>query len=71
MMKQLISMYIDLDESIRGSTRRKESILRVTYTIAKLNRRDVVVEDILSAMKLLNPNLNGGKMTALKQLAGV
>lgn len=71
MMKQLISMYIDLDESIRGSTRRKESILRVTYTIAKLNRRDVVVEDILSAMKLLNPNLNGGKMMALKQLAGV
>ena len=71
MMQQLISMYIDLDESIRGSTRRKESILRVTYTIAKLNRRDVIVEDILSAMKLLNPKLNGGKMTALKQKAGM
>ena len=70
-MQQLISMYIDLDESIRGSTRRKESILRVTYTIAKLNRRDVIVEDILSAMKLLNPQLNGEKMKALKQIAGI
>jgi len=68
-MKQLISMYIDLDESIRGSTRRKESILRVTFTIAKLNRRDVRVNDVLTAMKLLNPSLNGGKMTALEQLA--
>jgi len=68
-MKQLISMYIDLDESIRGSTRRKESILRVTFTIAKLNRRDVRVDDVLSAMKLLNPALNGGKMQALEQIA--
>ena len=68
-MKQLVSMYIDLDESIRGSTRRKESILRVTFTIAKLNKRDVVVDDILSAIKLLNPSLNGGKMLALEQLA--
>lgn len=68
-MKVLISMYIDLDESIRGSTRRKESILRVTFTIAKLNRRDVVVDDVLTAMKILNPNLNGGKITALEQLA--
>ncbi len=70
-VKMLMCMYIDLDEGIRGSPRRKESILRVAFTIAKLHRRNVEVKDFLSAIKLLNPNLNGGKVQALEQLAAI
>lgn len=68
-IKLLLCMYIDLDEGIRGSPRRKEGILRVAYTIAKLHRRNVEVRDVLSAIRLLNPNLNNGKVQALEQVA--
>lgn len=70
-VKNLVCMYIDLDEGIRGSPRRKESILRVAFTVAKLHRRNVEVKDVMTAIKLLNPNLNGGKIQALEQLAGM
>lgn len=70
-VKLLLCMYIDLDEGIRGSPRCKESILRVAFTIAKLHRRNVEVKDFLTAIKLLNPNLNGGKEQALEQLAAM
>ncbi len=70
-VKLLLCMYIDLDEGIRGSPRRKESILRVAFTIAKLHRRNVDVRDFLSAIKILNPNLNSGKVQALEQLAAM
>ncbi len=68
-IKTLLCMYIDLDEGIRGSPRRKESVLRVAFTIAKLHRRNVEVKDFISAVKALNPNMNSGKMQALEQLA--
>lgn len=70
-VKLLLCMYIDLDEGIRGSPRRKESILRVAFTIAKLHRRNVEVRDFLTAIKILNPNLNSGKVQALEQLAAM
>lgn len=69
--KLLMCMYIDLDECLRGSPRKKESVMRLAYTIAKLHRRNMEVRDIITAMKLLNPNLNGGKLQALEQLAGL
>lgn len=68
-IKLLLCMYIDLDEGIRGSPRRKEGILRVAYTIAKLHRRSVEVKDVLTAIRLLNPGLNNGKIQALEQVA--
>lgn len=68
-IKTLLCMYIDLDEGIRGSPRRKESVLRVAFTIAKLHRRNVEVKDFISAVKALNPNMNSGKMQALEQLS--
>lgn len=67
--KQLLCMYLDLDEGIRGSPRRKEAILRTAYTLAKMHRRDMEVKDILEAIMLLNPNLNDGKIQALEQVA--
>lgn len=68
--KLLIQMLIDLEESIRGSMRKKESVLRVAFTIAKLHKRNVEVKDFISAIKLLFPAMNGGKIQALEQLAG-
>jgi DNA replicative helicase MCM subunit Mcm2 (Cdc46/Mcm family) len=65
----LMCMYLDLDEAMRGSPRKKQTVLRIAYTIAKLHKRNVEVKDFLGAIKILNPNLNGGKMQALEQLA--
>ncbi len=70
-IKLLVCMYIDLDENIRGSPRKKESLLRVAFTIAKLHRRNVEVRDLLTAIKVLNPTLNSGKVQALEQLAAM
>lgn len=67
--KLLLCMYLDLDEGLRGSPRKKESVMRLAYTIAKLHKRNVEVKDIITAITLLNPNLNGGKLQALEQLA--
>ena len=69
--KLLIQMLIDLEESVRGSMRKKESVLRVALTVAKLHKRNVEVRDFISAIKLLFPAMNGGKIQALEQLAAV
>lgn len=67
-IERLICMYLDLDDSLKGSPRRTESLMRVIYTIAKIHRRNVKAEDAIIAMKILNPNLNGGKLQALESL---
>ena len=67
--KLLIQMLIDLEESVRGSMRKKESVLRVAFTIAKLHKRNVEVKDFISAIKLLFPAMNNGKLQALEQVA--
>jgi DNA replicative helicase MCM subunit Mcm2 (Cdc46/Mcm family) len=67
--KLLIQMLIDLEESVRGSMRKKESVLRVAFTIAKIHKRNVEVRDFISAIKLLFPTMNEGKIQALEQLA--
>lgn len=66
--KKLLKLYIDLREDEKGSIRRDESILRVAYTIAKLNRRDVMPEDIVRAIELLDDTITSGKLQALKML---
>jgi hypothetical protein len=44
-------------EGFSGSIRQKNSWLRVGYTIAKLNRRDMTVDDYLQGIFLLHPEL--------------
>lgn len=70
-IKLLVCMYLDLDESIRGSPRKKESLMRVAFTIAKLHKRNLEIKDFLTAIKVLNPGLNSGKVQALEQVAGM
>jgi DNA replicative helicase MCM subunit Mcm2 (Cdc46/Mcm family) len=66
--KEIISLFLDLDDKATQGVRARESILRVAYTIAKVNHRDLNALDILRAIKITNPQLNGGKISALQQL---
>ena len=61
----LMQIFIDLDSAENQSIRRRESILRVMITVAKLHRRSVVPSDFITAVKILHPTFNGGKMEAL------
>ena len=68
-IKTLMCMYLDLDEAMRGSPRKKQTILRVAYTIAKLNKRELRVSDVIAAIRTINPNLNDGKIKAIEQVS--
>ncbi len=64
----LMQMLIDFDDKAVGSIRRRESIIRVAYTIAKLNRRSVVIGDFLRAIKMLHPDMSDNKIRAMQHL---
>jgi DNA replicative helicase MCM subunit Mcm2 (Cdc46/Mcm family) len=66
-MAKLMEMYLVLTES-DGSIRDEESIIRIAVTIAKLHHRDVVAADMLRAIKMKYPTLNGGKMELLEKV---
>ena len=65
----LLQAFIDMREEVRGSIRKKESILRVAYTIAKLNRREMKTDDVIQAITILYPEVNNGLTDILKKLA--
>jgi DNA replicative helicase MCM subunit Mcm2 (Cdc46/Mcm family) len=64
----LMHMLIDFDTSTNGSIRKRESVLRVAYTIAKLNHRDMVIGDVLRAIKILHPTLSETTLKAMSVL---
>lgn len=47
-----------------GDIRAKEAYLRVAYTIAKLNRRDITPGDWVRAVEIVDPELNAGGLFA-------
>lgn len=49
--------------------RARESILRIAYTLARLNRRGVIVEDLLRAIKMQNPDLDRSVTEELERIA--
>ncbi len=65
---ELMQMFIDLNEEVRGSMRKKESLLRVVSTVAKLNRREVQTDDFIRAVEMLYPKVNGGMVKSLQIL---
>lgn len=67
----LLCMYLDLDDYMKGSPRKTESVMRIAYTIAKLHSRDLEIGDLISAIKISNPMMNGGKIQALERVAGL
>jgi DNA replicative helicase MCM subunit Mcm2 (Cdc46/Mcm family) len=63
----IMKMYIELDkENMCGSMRKKESLIRIATTIAKIHRRAVMAEDFIEAIRLTNPSFNGVKLEAIK-----
>lgn len=66
-MVRLMEMYLTLTES-NGSVRDEESLIRIAVAIAKLHHRDVVAGDLLRAIRLKYPLLNGGKMELLEKV---
>lgn len=59
------------DGGFHGQIRQKEAYLRIAYTVAKLNRRDMTPYDFLRAVELVHPEeANGSLKMALKALAG-
>jgi len=64
---QLIEMYLVLTES-DGSIREDESMIRIAVTIAKMHHRDAIGEDLLRAIRIRHPSLNGGKMGMLEKI---
>ncbi len=64
----LLQMLIDFDDKTVGSVRRRESIIRVAYTIAKLNRRPVGIGDFLRAIRVLHPEMSDNKLRAMQHL---
>jgi len=67
-IKKVIQMYIDLRKDDKGNIRRDEAIIRVAYTIAKLNRRDVIPEDVVRAIELLDETMTEGKLKGIRLL---
>jgi len=65
---EVILKYLDLDDDAPAGIRAKESILRVAYTIARINRRNVLVEDFLRAILVLRPHLERGTVKTLELL---
>lgn len=64
----LMQMLIDFDDKAVGSIRKRESIIRVAYTIAKLNRRSVAIGDFLQAIRMLHPDMSDDKIQAMQHL---
>lgn len=65
---KLKNAYIDLSEK-KPDIREKEAFMRVAYVIAKINHREVRVEDYLRAVKLVDEKFTGAKYNALEILA--
>ena len=65
---KLLQMYIEMNEKMRGSMRKKESLIRIATTIAKLHRRPVEVEDFFKAILLSNPAFNGSRLDAIRMV---
>jgi len=64
-IKKIIRAYIDLRKDsklIETSYRNFElSVFRITYTYAKIHRRDIKAEDVIEALKLKDPELKNNK----------
>ena len=49
--------------------RARESVLRVAYTIARLNRRGLIWQDIIRAVRILEPNVEQATLAELERVA--
>jgi hypothetical protein len=62
-IKELLVRLIE-DGGFVGNIREKEAYLRTAYTIAKLNVRDIMVEDWVRAVDIIHPDLDASSFFA-------
>lgn len=65
-ISELKNAYIDLCEK-KPDIREKEAFLKVAYTIAKINRRELMPQDFLQAISLVDSEFEGSKLEALSR----
>lgn len=65
---RVLAMFVDLHGGDAVRIRPYESILRVAYALSRLECGDVTGERVVRAVEVLHPDLNGGKVHALRQL---
>ena len=67
----LLQMFVDLSTSDAIRVRPLESVLRVAHALARLRHGDVTAATVLDAIRIQCPDLNNGKLAALRAyLAG-
>ncbi|MFH1188245.1 MAG: ATP-binding protein [bacterium] len=67
--KQIKNCYIDLADDKRPNIRQKEGLMRVAFTIAKLNHRPLHAGDFVQAVSLVDVKFNEGRIRALEAIA--
>jgi len=67
--KQIKNCYIDLNDDKRPNIRQKEGLMRVAFTIAKLNHRPLRASDFVQAVSLVDVKFNEGRIRALEAIA--
>lgn len=67
---QSMRQHLIHDGGFTGEIRQKEAYLRIAFTVAKLNRRDITPYDYQRAIEIIHPEeANGSLKLALKELA--
>lgn len=64
---KVMEAYIDLTDS-EGSIRTEESMIRIATTLAKMHHRNAVPADMLRAIQIQHPDLNGSKLKMLRAI---
>jgi DNA replicative helicase MCM subunit Mcm2 (Cdc46/Mcm family) len=67
--KQIKNCYIDLADDKRPNIRQKEGLMRVAFSIAKLNHRPLRASDFVQAVSLVDVKFNEGRIQALEAIA--
>jgi DNA replicative helicase MCM subunit Mcm2 (Cdc46/Mcm family) len=68
-LRELLYYFAAVDATVRGSARKKEAVLRVSYALAKANRRAMTLEDALTALSYVNPAISVAQLEYLRSKA--
>lgn len=68
-LSELLYHFTSVDATVRGSARKKEAILRVSYALAKANRRAMTLDDALTALSYIDPAITPAELEYLRAKA--
>ena len=65
-LRELMYYYTSIGKSVHGSARKREAVLRVAYTIARINNRTMNINDALDAIRILNTKVTSSQIDSLR-----